>query len=157
MRQPGQGAPSHAWPLHVAVAETLSVDAALAAMLAAHKANPAAPAIYNGAVPEGAPFPYVLLGDTGEGALTRPLLMRDGSAVSILMHVYAPGTLSGGPVLEIYDRLRALLHQTGVLLEDRRLMRGTLSLVTVLPDPDADVMHAVVRYDADVTWHGGDA
>ena len=121
------------WPLQVAVFEALR--AAVQPVL-----------VYDG-VPQGAAFPYVVVGD--DSSVEWPVALdADGEDIDVTIHVWSRYA-GGKEVKELMGKVRAALH-------NRALPLGAgLSLVSfrcmaerAFTEPDVKTRHGVIRFRA---------
>jgi hypothetical protein len=130
---------SAAWPLQVALDTALSGDAPLTAIITG--------VFSEGVVPEGQPYPYITLGESGEGR-NRKFGTRGYNNAETL-HIWCD-KLGKQQCLQVYDHINRILD--GNLLPmpaGYAMVLATCELVTMFRDPDGP-MHAVVAYNAHI-------
>lgn len=130
----------------------MTIEMAIIAVLNADSAFVAAIGgtgkVYSSLVPEQAPLPYILLGQTSE--VGARVIRRDaagfhnGKVISILSD--EPGK---DKCTMLYGHCRRLLHQQKLTLSSGRIVRGALRLVAMYPDPIMGYELASLFYDVD--------
>lgn len=132
---------SFVWPVEVALAAAIESDPTLATLLAGAK-------VYSLVAPPKSPFDYITLGDVSESAKSR--FNSFGTSAVETMHLWSRKPGKSG-VLAIYGALYTLLHGRALSLSgSASMLRGTMTLATVLGDPDGITAHGVVRYSVDM-------
>jgi hypothetical protein len=122
------------WPIQTAIYSLLTADVALSGKVSG---------VYD-EVPEGATFPYVVIGEhtlNPQGAHD-----RFGARTTITLHAWSAyhGTLEVAGLLD--DLVRIIDHQT-VTVDGHATVAVRLEQVVTMRDPgDADLRHGVVRF-----------
>jgi hypothetical protein len=128
------------WPIVVGLVAAIEGSSALAALLAGDM-------VYSPQPPERTPLDYI--------TVTQPTELPDnvfgarGTAASFQIDIWTKNLLELGnsKQLAIYDELYALLHEKALAMTGFRIVVGTLTLITILPDVDGLTLHGVARYD----------
>jgi hypothetical protein len=95
--------------------------------------------------PAAAQLPYITLGQTVN--LDWSTGTEDGNEHSLTLHVWSRAD-SLAEVHEIIERLRTLLHNQPLSLEDHYLVNLRHEFSEARLDPDGETMHGIVRYRA---------
>jgi hypothetical protein len=129
--------PSSSWALQQAIHAALVADAALLALLGG-------PRIFDD-VPQGQRVPYVTLGQTTVADWSTDLAPAEQHTLTL--HVWSR---AGGrrETHEIMGALKAALHDRDLALADHRLVYLRHELSEARRDPDADLLHGIVRLRA---------
>lgn len=135
--------------LYVALRDDLALRDLLNSIARAWRLPEGAERFHSGELaPVGSSLPYVLI--AGATARGRAWFGKRGGEGGCTLHVYTPRTeaeTTERDVMQVYAELERLLHLTPLPMEGHKLLRGTLSLETILPDPGGTAMHGVCRWN----------
>lgn len=123
--------------LQSAVKSALEADTALMAVATAvHEALPATPA-----------YPFVLLGEKSETSLDT--FDREGTRATLLLDLRSQAA-TDAELLQMYDRVKAVLHGETLTLAGYTLVSGRATLVKTVLEQDGLTRRAEARYEAAV-------
>jgi hypothetical protein len=129
--------PSASWSLQQSVFAALTANAALTALLGSDR-------IYDD-VPQGAPKPYLTLGQTTVRDWSTGT--EEGNEHLVTLHVWsdARGKKEAG---EIAEAARSALHDQPLTLVGHRLVNLRHEFSEARRDPDGSTIHAILRFRA---------
>lgn len=130
------------WPIDVAIASTVESDVTLGALLSAYAG---VPAIFSARAPADANYPRIVIADSSEGSSAT--FGRSGNEVTVTLHIWSK-VMGRQEVLQVYERLVALLDGQMLVVTGHLVYRGRVRLVTILADPSEPLMHGVVEFSA---------
>lgn len=140
---------SPVWPVQEAIAAAVEGDSALQALLTP-------PGIYDVMPGPQTPYPYITFGFTTEIADPFSVFHKGGTLTGQQLDIWTNLRMQTGAGTEesgmrvgklIYARVRALFHQRPLTVAGFRVTLSNITLTAILPDPDGETVHGIVRYD----------
>lgn len=128
---------SRVMPVEVGVLETLNASAAWRTLVGQGR-------VYSSEAPEGAPYPYAVLGTTSER--DSAVFATTGFDQNKVIDLWS-GEVGKELCSQMYALLRSLLHLKPITLSSGQIISGKISLITMFTDPASQSEHAVVHYD----------
>lgn len=120
----------------------MNQDAIQKAVYDALVATPGMPPVYDD-VPEGAEFPYVVVGDD----VTLPFDDDCGSGGDSLITIHAWSTYKGrSEVKQILAQIYSTLHRSNLVIAGSHLITIHFDWQTTLLDPDGLTRHGILRF-----------
>jgi len=129
--------PSSSWVLQQAVYDAITADAGLIALVGA-------PRVYDD-VPQGAPFPYLTLGQSTSRDWSTG--SDSGEEHTLTIHVWSRAA-GRKQVHEIMSALRTALHERSLALAGHRLVLLRHDLSEARRDTTANAYHGLIRFRA---------